>query len=122
MQMSAVHDSSIWEGSPSADGPRINLQEVFPMKRFAAVLFAASFLAAATIAFAAPESVTLTAKNGNVTFNHKAHGAAMDCKTCHGDKAPGKLTLGKDAGHALCLDCHKTKGAGPTKCGECHKK
>jgi hypothetical protein len=95
-------------------------QEVFPMKRFAVALLAVSFLA--TIAFAAPESVTLTAKNGNVTFDHKAHGAAMDCATCHGAGTPGKLTLGKDAGHALCLECHKTKGAGPTKCGECHKK
>ena len=30
--------------------------------------------------------------------------------------------LDKDAAHALCKDCHSKKGAGPTKCGECHKK
>jgi predicted CXXCH cytochrome family protein len=95
-------------------------QEVFPMKRLAVALLAVSFLA--TIAFAAPESVTLTAKNGNVTFDHKAHGAAMDCATCHGAAGPGKLELDKDSAHGLCLECHKTKGAGPTKCGECHKK
>jgi predicted CXXCH cytochrome family protein len=96
--------------------------EDYPMKRFAALLIAAAFLAAATVAIAAPDSVTLTAKNGNVTLDHKGHAAAMDCATCHGAGAPGKLTLGKDAGHALCLDCHKAKAAGPTKCGECHKK
>jgi predicted CXXCH cytochrome family protein len=96
--------------------------EDLTMKRFAATLFAVAFLATATVAIAAPDSVTLTAKNGNVTFNHKGHAAAMDCKTCHGEGTPAKLTLGKDAGHALCLDCHKTKAAGPTKCGECHKK
>jgi predicted CXXCH cytochrome family protein len=92
------------------------------MKRFAAVLIAVSFLAAATIAFAAPDSVTLEAKNGNVTFNHKGHSASMDCKTCHGEGTPAKIDLNKDSAHALCMDCHKTKGAGPTKCGECHKK
>lgn len=78
--------------------------------------------ASATAFAAGPDSVTLTAKNGNVTFNHKAHAAAGDCKACHGDAAPGKLTLGKDKGHALCKGCHETKKAGPTKCGECHKK
>jgi predicted CXXCH cytochrome family protein len=77
---------------------------------------------AASAAFAAaPDSVTMKAKNGDVTFNHKAH-AAGDCKTCHGEGAPAKVELDKAAAHKLCIDCHKTKGAGPTKCGECHKK
>jgi predicted CXXCH cytochrome family protein len=46
----------------------------------------------------------------------------MECKTCHGEGTPAKIELEKDAAHALCKDCHKTKGAGPTKCGDCHKK
>ena len=33
-----------------------------------------------------------------------------------------KLTLDKDAAHKLCKGCHVTKKAGPTKCGDCHKK
>jgi len=82
------------------------------------VVFAASFALAAD----APDTVTLNAKNGNVAFNHKAHSAAGDCKSCHGEGTPAKLTLGKEAAHKLCKDCHQAKGAGPTKCGECHKK
>ena len=79
--------------------------------------------ASATAFAGGPDSVTVTAKNGNVTFNHKAHGAAMECKVCHGEGTPGKLDLGgKDKAHALCKDCHASKKAGPTKCGECHKK
>ena len=89
------------------------------MKRILAgvlmVAFAASMAAAA-------DSVTMNAKNGNVTFDHKAHSAANECKVCHGDAAPGKLTLGKDAAHKLCKGCHDAKKQGPTKCGECHKK
>jgi predicted CXXCH cytochrome family protein len=77
---------------------------------------------AAAPALAQPDSVTLEAKNGNVTFSHKGHAGMMDCATCHGAGTPGKLELDKDSGHKLCMDCHKTKAAGPTKCGECHKK
>ena len=78
---------------------------------------------AASVALAgAPDSVTMKAKNGNVTFDHKKHSAAGDCKVCHGEGTPAKLTLDKAAAHKLCIDCHKAKAAGPTKCGECHKK
>ncbi len=84
-------------------------------------------VAAAMVAFAAStalaaDTVVMKAKNGNVTFNHKEHSAAGDCKACHGEGTPGKLTLGKDAAHKLCKGCHETKKAGPTKCGDCHKK
>ena len=84
-------------------------------------------VAAAMVAFAASsalaaDTVVMKAKNGDVTFNHKAHGAAGGCKACHGEGAPGKLTLGKDAAHKLCKGCHETKKAGPTKCVDCHKK
>ncbi len=91
------------------------------MKRLVVTLIAVSFLAAGSLALAS-DMVTLTAKNGNVTFNHKAHQDKMECKVCHGEGTPAKIELDKDKAHALCKDCHTTKGAGPTKCNECHKK
>lgn len=89
------------------------------MKKVLAVVLMVAF--ASTAAFAA-DQVTMKAKNGNVTFDHKKHSASGDCKVCHGEGTPAKLTLGKDAAHKLCKGCHETKKAGPTKCGECHKK
>jgi predicted CXXCH cytochrome family protein len=90
------------------------------MKKLIAV--AALTLFAANLALAA-DVMTLPAKNGNITFNHKAHQErAGDCKKCH-EKAPGKIEgFGKDIAHKLCKGCHEEKKAGPTKCGECHKK
>lgn len=71
----------------------------------------------------APETITLQAKNGNVTLPHKSHAEKMECKTCHGDATPGKMPdFAKDKAHQLCQGCHKEKGAGPTKCPDCHKK
>ena len=81
----------------------------------------------ATIAFAgtvfAADVIDLPAKNGNVSFPHKMHQEKLkDCKLCH-EKAPGKIEgFGKDWAHKTCKGCHETKKAGPTKCGECHKK
>ncbi|MBT0651602.1 cytochrome c3 family protein [Geomobilimonas luticola] len=89
------------------------------MKRILAGVLMVAF--AATMA-AAADTVTMKAKNGDVTFNHKAHSATIACKECHGEAAPGKLTLGKDAAHKLCKGCHDAKKQGPVKCGECHKK
>ena len=86
------------------------------------MLVAAMLIAfAATTVFAA-DTVVMKAKNGDVTFNHKNHSAAMECKLCHGEGTPGKLTMDKDAAHSLCKDCHTKKAAGPTKCNDCHKK
>jgi predicted CXXCH cytochrome family protein len=89
------------------------------MKRILAGVLMVAF--AATMA-AAADTVTMKAKNGDVTFNHKAHSASGDCKACHGEATPAKLTLGKDAAHKLCKGCHEAKKQGPVKCGECHKK
>ncbi len=91
------------------------------MKRIVVVLMLLVFVAVPVIA---ADVVTMKAKMGDVTFNHKAHGEKSDCKTCHGDGAPGKLTLGKDPAHKLCGACHAEKKAGPqpAKCMECHKK
>lgn len=92
------------------------------MKKFLVSALLIAFVSSPVLAADAPESVTLEAKNGNVTFNHKAHGARMECSTCHGTGTPAKIELDKDSAHKLCKDCHASKGAGPTKCGECHKK
>jgi opacity protein-like surface antigen len=71
----------------------------------------------------AADTITFPAKNGNVTFDHKKHQESVkDCKICH-EKAPGKIEgFGKDMAHKTCKGCHTDKGAGPTKCAECHKK
>ena len=79
------------------------------------VLLVASAVQAADI-------ITLNAKFGAVTFNHKAHSTSMECKVCHGEGTPGKLTLGKEPAHKMCTGCHESKKAGPRKCMECHKK
>lgn len=87
------------------------------------LVIAAMLVAFASSAALAADTVVLEAKNGNISFNHKAHGDSLkDCKICHGDGTPGKLELDKDKGHALCKDCHTKGGQGPTKCGDCHKK
>ncbi len=80
------------------------------------VLFSAVSVMAADV-------ITFPAKNGNVTFDHKKHQEALkDCKVCH-EKGPGKIEgFGKDWAHKTCKGCHAEKNAGPTKCGECHKK
>jgi c(7)-type cytochrome triheme protein len=90
------------------------------MKKFLAAAMMVVFVATAAIA---ADTAVLKAKNGDVTFNHKKHSAdPASCKACHGDTKPGKLTMDKDAAHKLCKGCHDAKKAGPTKCGECHKK
>jgi len=89
------------------------------MKKMLAIALLLAFTAGSAIA---ADTVVMKAKNGDVTFDHKSHSGTMDCKICHGDAKPGKVELDKDAAHALCKDCHSKKGAGPTKCGECHKK
>ena len=92
------------------------------------ILTAVVVVAFAAIANAAPPptEVVLNAKNGNVTFNHKAH-QGQGCKKCHGEGAPAKIELNKDKAHALCGDCHVEKAKGPSPkdakaCASCHKK
>jgi opacity protein-like surface antigen len=89
------------------------------MKKLMVVVLVVAFAAAPALA---ADMVTMPAKNGDVTFNHKVHGEQMECKVCHGEGAPGKIELDKNAAHDLCKGCHAEKGAGPTKCGDCHKK
>jgi hypothetical protein len=83
----------------------------------ALTLFAAGSVLAADV-------ITLPAKNGPITFNHKKHGETLkECKLCHEDAKGGKIAaLGKDWAHKTCKGCHEEKKAGPTTCSECHKK
>jgi hypothetical protein len=91
------------------------------MKKLLVSALMVAFAAGTALAQAPEKPATLEAKNGNVTFNHKSH-AAVECKTCHTSGTPGKMDLDKDSAHKLCKGCHESKGAGPTKCGDCHKK
>ncbi len=74
----------------------------------------------------ASDTITLTAKNGNVAFPHKLHQElklAKGCKACHETEKGGTIAgMGKDWAHTTCKGCHAEMGKGPTKCGECHKK
>ena len=100
-------------------------------------------VAGSLLAAGAPESVTLTAKMGNITFPHKAHAETLKiaCATCHHGLKEGetpqkcgachgvdaKAAIAKDAFHGKCQTCHKDENAknakkAPVKCGECHKK
>ncbi|HJV36459.1 cytochrome c7 [Geomonas sp.] len=83
----------------------------------ALTLFSASFALAA-----GPASITLPAKNGNVTFPHETH-QKLGCTKCHATETGGKIAdLGKDWAHKTCKGCHAEMSKGPTNCGGCHKK
>lgn len=69
-----------------------------------------------------PDSIVLKASFGDVTFPHGMHSKAYQCSTCHGEGTPGRFGINKEKAHALCKDCHKKEGAGPTGCTGCHKK
>jgi flavoprotein len=94
--------------------------EVNFLKKIIAAVMLTLFCAAMAMA---ADVITLPAKNGDVTFNHKKHQESLkDCKVCH-EKEPGKIEgFGKDWAHKTCKGCHAEKNIGPTKCGECHKK
>lgn len=87
------------------------------------VIVAAALVVFSAGAVLAADVITMQAKNGNVTFNHKKHQESLkDCKVCH-EKGAGKIEgFGKDWAHKSCKGCHADKGAGPTKCADCHKK
>jgi len=98
------------------------------MKNTLASLVVAVAFAFASNAFAAAPAapITLPAKPGAVTFQHKTH-AALKCTLCHADEKGGAIdgfgkTVNKDKAHAACQECHKKEAKGPQKCAECHKK
>jgi len=67
----------------------------------------------------APDKLTFTAKNGNVTFDHAAHlkRANGNCATCHPKLFPqdAKAPLNFKAG------LHKPAQQSQTSCGACHR-
>jgi predicted CXXCH cytochrome family protein len=69
-----------------------------------------------------PDTVVLSAKNGDVTFKHAEHAARLECNICHGPGTPVAIDLDQDSAHKLCRGCHEQQGAGPVKCAECHVK
>lgn len=91
------------------------------MTKYIVGLLAAFALSTSAFAAAPTGPTVLKAKNGDVTFEHAKH-AKLDCTKCHADAKGGKIELGKDKAHALCLECHKAEAKGPAKCAECHKK
>ncbi len=99
------------------------------MKSSLAALFVAvavAFASSAVAAEAPAAPITLPAKPGNVTFNHKTH-ATLKCTQCHKTEAGGPIegfgkTVNKDKAHAACQGCHKPEKKGPQKCADCHKK
>ncbi|MBL8230675.1 MAG: hypothetical protein JNL98_19440 [Bryobacterales bacterium] len=84
----------------------------------------------------APDVVTFTAKNGNVTFNHAKHTERekQKCESCHPKPFPeSKAPLNyKAAAHktaeaakASCASCHVEGGksfASKGNCAKCHVK
>ena len=71
-----------------------------------------------------PETITLQTEAAKkpAVFPHRAHqDRGIECDKCHKSENFAKGAWTKDAGHALCKDCHKENG-GPTKCGTCHSK
>jgi len=92
------------------------------MKKLLIALMLVAFAATLSMASNGPDTVVMKAKNGNVTFNHKAHSTSMDCALCHGDGTPAKIEISKKVAHKLCKGCHKAKKQGPTKCKQCHVK
>jgi len=91
-------------------------------KTGSALIIAGEKVQQAAEVLSAPETVVIDNKNGKVTLPHRQHGKSLGCQTCHADKAPGAMALGKDKAHALCKGCHKEQGKGPTACTGCHEK
>jgi predicted CXXCH cytochrome family protein len=56
-----------------------------------------------------------------------SEGDETTCDECHTNKKQGNTIAIKEANHKTCTGCHREmkkdkKTAGPTTCGECHKK
>lgn len=82
-----------------------------------ALTLATAFTFNVLIAQKAPDKIVFTAKTGNVTFDHAAHGkrAKGDCKECH-----DKLFPQSQAAINYKVGMHKTAEANKTACAGCH--
>lgn len=99
------------------------------MLSLALALVAGMFVVGNTIAQdKGPADITLKTAEAKkpAVFPHAKHQAGgIQCDTCHKDKNfPADKKWTKDAGHALCKDCHakmeKEGKNAPTKCNGCH--
>lgn len=82
---------------------------------------AITLVLSATMGYAMQDVYTYEAKNGNVTFNHQAHGEVLECSKCHIDGV-GKIVFDKNDAHgSTCKGCHKIE-SGPVSCKDCHVK
>ncbi len=62
--------------------------------------------------------------SGKLIYSEDEEG---DCSACHAETADDDVLALREANHASCTACHRKfikqkKSAGPTTCGECHKK
>lgn len=94
------------------------------MKNIAlAAVLASTF--ATIVSAEAPDSVTIRARKGNVTFPHRMHEQAellKECTLCHTKATGDKIgKLGMSRGHSICRECHTERQAGPRLCDDCHK-
>jgi hypothetical protein len=88
------------------------------MKKYLVVLAALAMVAVAAGAAMAqekpPTTVTLTATNGNVTFDHAKHSKmeGVKCDQCHHASKPEKALK---AAHEACKNCHTKPATAPVK-------
>ncbi len=96
------------------------------MKKMIALVAALTFIGSVSAMAADTDTLTFNASMGTVTFPHKKHQETVkgECKTCHGDKGPGKIEgFSKEWAHKKCKDCHAERNVGQdAKCKFCHKK
>jgi len=94
------------------------LQQVF-------CILVLGFMPLSTALAAAPDTVVIKARKGNITFPHRMHeeaGLLKNCTDCHADHQGDKLgKQGMSRGHAICRTCHTEMQAGPRLCDDCHK-
>jgi hypothetical protein len=68
-----------------------------------------------------PDSVTLDASYGAVTFSHSGHlSRRTRCVACHGQGAVTKVDFTPKVAHQRCKGCHREEKRGPLGCRDCH--
>jgi hypothetical protein len=69
----------------------------------------------------APDTVTLEASYGAVTFSHSGHLARRTrCIACHGEGVVSKVDFTPKVAHQRCKGCHREERRGPLGCRDCH--
>lgn len=100
-------------------------------------MFSISLVMATAQDKSAPETIVFETRNGNVTFQHKAHMGREEnkCETCHdavfpkNTKAPlnykPRLHKEAEANKTSCATCHVAEGKAfesKGNCSRCHEK